>query len=95
MVQTDFSTDEFRARRAKVYEAIGAEAAALVRGSPKYPGHGITISTIFVESRCPTLTFIWKARTTRTRSFFRTRVQNVERVRARSYPLKTPILSAR
>ena len=41
MIQTDFSKDEFQARRAKVTQAIGPEAVALVRGSPKNRGHDI------------------------------------------------------
>jgi len=41
MIQTDFSKEEFQARRAKVTQAIGPEAAALVRGSPKNRGHDV------------------------------------------------------
>ncbi|MCJ7549828.1 MAG: aminopeptidase P N-terminal domain-containing protein, partial [Anaerolineae bacterium] len=41
MIRTDFSKEEFRARRAKVYQAIGPEAVALVRGSPKNRDHDI------------------------------------------------------
>lgn len=41
MYQTDFSKEEFRARREKVYQEIGPEAVALVRGSPKNRGHDI------------------------------------------------------
>jgi len=38
MYQTDFSKEEFQARREKVYQAIGTEAVAVVRGSPKNLG---------------------------------------------------------
>lgn len=40
MYQTHFSREEFRARREKVYEAIGPQAVALVRGGAKNPDHG-------------------------------------------------------
>jgi Xaa-Pro aminopeptidase len=36
---TDFTPEEFAARRAKVYEAIGTEAIALVQGAPSPPGY--------------------------------------------------------
>ena len=41
MYQTDFSKEEFQARRESVYQAIGSEAAALLQGSPKNPDHDI------------------------------------------------------
>ena len=41
MYQTDFSKEEFQARREKVYQEIGPEAVALVRGSPKNRSHDI------------------------------------------------------
>jgi Xaa-Pro aminopeptidase len=41
MYQNDFSKEAFQARREKVYQAIGPEAVALVRGAAKNPGHGI------------------------------------------------------
>jgi Xaa-Pro aminopeptidase len=41
MYQADFPKEEFQARRGRVYEAIGPEAAALVRGSPKNGGHDL------------------------------------------------------
>ena len=41
MYQTDFTKEEFQARREEVYQAIGPEAAALVRGSPKNGSHDI------------------------------------------------------
>ena len=40
MYQNHFSREEFQARRARVYEAIGPEAVALVRGGAKNPEHG-------------------------------------------------------
>ncbi|MBN1581665.1 MAG: aminopeptidase P N-terminal domain-containing protein [Anaerolineae bacterium] len=40
MYQNHFSREEFQARRAQVYEAIGPDAVALVRGGAKNPGHG-------------------------------------------------------
>jgi len=36
---TDFPPEEFAARRAKVYEAIGTEAFAVVQGAPNPPGY--------------------------------------------------------
>ncbi len=36
---TDFPPEEFAARRAKVYEAIGTEAIAVVQGAPYPPGY--------------------------------------------------------
>src|SRR5262245_9147727 len=36
---TDFPPEEFAARRAKVYEAIGGDAFALVQGAPSPPGY--------------------------------------------------------
>ncbi len=36
---TDFPPEEFAARRAKVYEAIGADAFAVVQGAPSPPGY--------------------------------------------------------
>ena len=41
MIQSDFSKKEFQARRAKVYQAIGSDAVALVRGAAKNPGHSV------------------------------------------------------
>jgi Xaa-Pro aminopeptidase len=41
MFQTDFSRQEFQARRARVYQAIGPEAVALIRGAAKDPGHSV------------------------------------------------------
>jgi len=41
MYQTHFPKETFQARRSKVYEAIGNEAAALVQGSPKNPDHNL------------------------------------------------------
>jgi Xaa-Pro aminopeptidase len=39
MYKTDVSKEEFRARRAGVFEAIGPDAVALVRGSAKNRDH--------------------------------------------------------
>jgi Xaa-Pro aminopeptidase len=39
MYQSDFTVEEFQARREKVFQAIGPRAVALVRGSAKNPGH--------------------------------------------------------
>ncbi len=36
---TDFPSEEFAARRAKVYEAIGSDAFAVVQGAPSPPGY--------------------------------------------------------
>ena len=36
---TDFPPEEFAARRAKVYDAIGDEAFAVVQGAPSPPGY--------------------------------------------------------
>ena len=36
---TDFPPEEFAARRAKVYEAIGDKAFAVVQGAPSPPGY--------------------------------------------------------
>ena len=36
---TDFPPEEFAARRAKVYEAIGPDAIAVVQGAPNPPGY--------------------------------------------------------
>ncbi len=36
---TDFPSEEFAARRAKVYEAIGTDAFAVVQGAPNPPGY--------------------------------------------------------
>jgi len=36
---TDFPPEEFAARRAKVYEAIGTDAIAVVQGAPNPPGY--------------------------------------------------------
>jgi Xaa-Pro aminopeptidase len=36
---TDFPPEEFAARRARVYEAIGADAFAVVQGAPAQPGY--------------------------------------------------------
>jgi Xaa-Pro aminopeptidase len=36
---TDFPPEEFASRRAKVYEAIGADAFAIVQGAPSPPGY--------------------------------------------------------
>jgi Xaa-Pro aminopeptidase len=36
---TDFSPEEFAARRTRVYEAIGADAFAVVQGAPNPPGY--------------------------------------------------------
>jgi Xaa-Pro aminopeptidase len=44
--QTDFTTNEFQARRKAVYEAIGSTGAALLQGSPKNRDHGL-----FVQSK--------------------------------------------
>ena len=41
MYQTDFSTQEFQARRAQVCASIGSEAVALIQGSAKNPNHGV------------------------------------------------------
>ena len=41
MYQTDFTPDEFRARRQKLCELIGPEAHALVPGSPGPKGGGL------------------------------------------------------
>jgi len=41
MYQTDFDKTVFQVRRQKVFEAIGSEAAALVRGSPKNRDHSL------------------------------------------------------
>lgn len=41
MYQTDFSNDEFVARRAQVCEAIGKEAVALIQGGPKEESHDL------------------------------------------------------
>lgn len=38
LYQTDFSIDEFRARRAKVFDAIGGNAMAIVQGAPSVNG---------------------------------------------------------
>ncbi len=36
---TDFPPEEFAARRAKVYESIGADAFAVIQGAPSQPGY--------------------------------------------------------
>ena len=36
---TDFPPEEFAARRAKVYEAIGTDAIAVVQGAPNPPSY--------------------------------------------------------
>src|SRR5262245_200938 len=36
---TDFPPEEFAARRAKVYEAIGGDAFAVIQGAPSPPGY--------------------------------------------------------
>ena len=36
---TDFPPEEFAARRAKVYEAIGDQAFAVIQGAPSQPGY--------------------------------------------------------
>ena len=41
MYQTYFPKETLQARRDKVHEAIGSEASALVRGSPKNPDHNL------------------------------------------------------
>ncbi len=41
MYQADLPKEEFQARRERVYQAIGPEAVALVRGSPKDGSHGL------------------------------------------------------
>lgn len=41
MYQADFPAEEFQARREEVYHAIGSEAAALVRGSPRDGSHDL------------------------------------------------------
>jgi Xaa-Pro aminopeptidase len=41
MYQTDFSRQEFQARRSRVYTGIGPQATALVQGSAKSPGHSV------------------------------------------------------
>lgn len=38
LYQTDFTVEEFRARRAKVFDAIGANAIAVVQGAPSVNG---------------------------------------------------------
>ncbi|HYO91584.1 MAG TPA: Xaa-Pro aminopeptidase [Pyrinomonadaceae bacterium] len=38
LYQTDFSIEEFRARRAKVFDAIGGNAMAIVQGAPSVNG---------------------------------------------------------
>jgi Xaa-Pro aminopeptidase len=39
--QTDFSSEEFVARRKRVLEAIGKDAVALIQGGPKEPAHDL------------------------------------------------------
>ena len=41
MFQTDFPIEEFQARRERIYEAIGPDAVALLRGSAKSGGHDL------------------------------------------------------
>lgn len=41
MYQTHFAKETFQGRRQKVFQAIGTEAAALIRGSSKNPDHGL------------------------------------------------------
>ena len=36
---TDFPPEEFSARRAKVFDAIGPNALALIQGAPSPPGY--------------------------------------------------------
>ena len=39
--QTDFSAEELGARRARVYDAIGREAIAVVQGASGVPGFSV------------------------------------------------------
>lgn len=41
MFQTDFSSEEFVARRKRVLEAIGKDGVALIQGGPKEPAHDL------------------------------------------------------
>jgi len=41
MYQSDFTKEEFRARREKVFQAIGLQAVALIQGSAKNPDHAV------------------------------------------------------
>jgi len=41
MLRSDFTVDEFQARRERIYRAIGGDAVAVLQGAPKERGHAL------------------------------------------------------
>ena len=91
---TDFPPEEFAARRAKVYEAIGKDAFAVIQGAPSPPGY-----TRFRQSNdfyylcgieVPHAYLLLDGATKRRRSTCRTATRAARRARARCSRPKTP-----